>query len=54
MLHPLEKEVTNQPRKMVTLVWNTEDVMDVYASQFRPGEEHKFMEFPRDVSGLVA
>ena len=33
----LEKEVANPRRKMVTLLWNTEDVMDVHASQFQTG-----------------
>jgi glycine cleavage system aminomethyltransferase T len=40
----LEKEVSNPRRKMVTLVWNTDDVVDVYASQFRPGEAYMPME----------
>ncbi len=40
----LEKEVANPRRKMVTLEWNSEDVVDVYASQFRPGEHYLPME----------
>ncbi|MDR2751666.1 MAG: aminomethyl transferase family protein [Clostridiales bacterium] len=34
-------------RKTVTLIWNAEDVMEVYASQFRKDEEpYQYMEFP--------
>jgi glycine cleavage system aminomethyltransferase T len=40
----LEKEVANPRRKMVTLEWNAEDVVDVYAAQFRPGEHYMPME----------
>lgn len=40
----LEKEVANPKRKMVTLEWNTDDVIDVYASQFREGEHYTPME----------
>ncbi|MEC0183788.1 aminomethyltransferase family protein [Paenibacillus peoriae] len=39
----LEKEVANQRRKMVTLVWNPEDILDVYASQYQPGEPYMEM-----------
>ncbi len=35
----LEEEMASPRRKMVTLVWNAEDIIDVYASKFRPGEE---------------
>ena len=42
----LEKEVANPRRNMVTLVWNTEDVIDVYASQFMPGEPYQDMDAP--------
>jgi len=42
----LEKEVANPRRKMVTLVWNKEDIMDVYASQFQPGEPYANMDEP--------
>jgi glycine cleavage system aminomethyltransferase T len=40
----LEKEMEHPRRKMVTLVWNTEDVIDVYASQFRDGETYAWMD----------
>lgn len=36
----LEKEVANPRRKMVTLVWNKEDILDVYSSQYQPGEPY--------------
>lgn len=42
----LEKEKGNPHRKMVTLVWNTEDIIDVYASQFKPGEPYANMDKP--------
>ena len=43
----VEGEAANPRRKTVTLVWNKEDVLDVFASQFEPGEEYKHFEFPR-------
>lgn len=33
-------------RTIVTLEWNAEDVMDIFASHLRPGEEYKMLEFP--------
>lgn len=36
----LEKEVANPRRTMVTLVWNAEDIMDICASQYQPGEPY--------------
>ncbi|TYC83640.1 hypothetical protein FXB42_15415 [Acetobacterium wieringae] len=36
----LEKEAANPQRQMVTLVWNPDDIMDVHASQFKPGEHY--------------
>lgn len=42
----LEKEVANPRRKMVTLIWNEGDILDVFASQFRKGEEYRFMDIP--------
>ena len=42
----LEAEAAAPPRKTVTLRWNKEDVLDVIASQFEPGEEYKHFEFP--------
>jgi len=40
----LETEVASPQRKMVTLEWNVEDVVDVYASQFRSGEPYAWMD----------
>ncbi len=35
-------------RKKVTFEWNAEDVVDVIASRFRPGEDHyKWIDFPQ-------
>jgi len=45
----LEAIVANQQRKMVTLVWDKEDVKDVYASLFEAGDTCEFMEMPRSV-----
>lgn len=49
----LEVEVANPKRTMRTLVWNGEDVIDVYASLFRKGENFQFMEIPRDQRGFM-
>jgi glycine cleavage system aminomethyltransferase T len=40
----LEKEVAQPRRKMVTLEWNSQDVVDVYASQFVSGEHYAPLE----------
>lgn len=40
----LETEAENPRRAMVTLVWNAEDVADVYASHFSPGEPYPWMD----------
>ena len=45
----LEKIVVNPKRKMVTLEWNTEDVVDVYASQFRDETPYLPMDRPNDM-----
>lgn len=42
----VEAEAANPPRRTVTLRWNVEDVIDIYGSLFRPGEEYKTMELP--------
>ena len=42
----LEAEIDDPDRKKVTLVWDDEDVVDVYASLFREGETSKFMNMP--------
>ena len=42
----LEAEIDDPDRERVTLVWNSDDVLDVFASLFEEGETYKFMEFP--------
>jgi glycine cleavage system aminomethyltransferase T len=42
----LEKEAANPRRQMVTLVWDTEDIIDIYRSQFEPGEPYPNMDDP--------
>lgn len=49
----LEAEVANPRRVMRTLVWNAEDVVDIYASYFRAGQPYQFMEIPRDQRGFM-
>jgi vanillate/3-O-methylgallate O-demethylase len=44
----LERELAQPRRKLVTLVWNAEDCIDVHASLFRSGEvPYDFMDMPR-------
>ncbi len=49
----LEAEVAEPKRVMRTLVWNSEDVVDVYASLFRKGQPYHFMDMPRDQRGFM-
>ncbi len=42
----VEAEAADPKRKTVILRWNHEDILDVFASQFEPGEEYKYIEFP--------
>lgn len=42
----IEREHAAPKRTIVTLEWNVEDVMDIYASYFRPGEEYQMIEIP--------
>lgn len=42
----LELEVASPTRKMVTLRWNVDDIMDVARSQFEPGEHYMPMDAP--------
>lgn len=44
----LERYAAAPKRKIVTLEWNEDDVLDVYASQFRANADHQFMDFPAD------
>ena len=43
----LEAEVANPKRTIVTLEWSAEDIIDVYASQFRESIPYDYMEIPR-------
>jgi len=50
----LEPEVHEPRRTMVTLVWNAEDVADVYGSLFRKNTiPFQYMELPRNILGCV-
>ena len=42
----LEAEVAHPKRTVVTLEFNSEDMIDVYASLFRDGEPYDFMDIP--------
>lgn len=42
----LEREAAAPRRTVVTLEWCAEDVTDIYASLFRPGEEYKYIDLP--------
>lgn len=53
----LERELADPPRTIVTLRWNPDDVLDIYASLLRPGENYKTIELPTTPSwfgGLFA
>jgi vanillate/3-O-methylgallate O-demethylase len=47
----IEHELADPKRTVVTLEWDPEDVIDIYASLFRLGEEYKYLEAPT-VPGL--
>lgn len=50
----LEPEVAHPRRGIVTLVWNADDVADVYASLFRKESvPYQYMEMPRNILGCV-
>jgi glycine cleavage system aminomethyltransferase T len=42
----LKAEIASPKRTTVTLRWNSEDVMDVYASLLRPGDAYKPLDLP--------
>jgi glycine cleavage system aminomethyltransferase T len=42
----VEAEVASPQRTVVTLRWHPEDVIDIYASLLRPGEEFKTLDLP--------
>lgn len=45
----LEEYAANPKRTCVSLEWNKEDILDVYASQFEDGEPYQSMEEPNDM-----
>ena len=49
----LEEEVAHPRRVIRTLVWNAEDVVDIYASLFRAGKPYHYIEIPRDQRGFM-
>lgn len=48
----LEREAAQNRTTMVTLVWNPDDIADVFLSQFRPGEPYTPMPMPNDFNYL--
>ena len=42
----VERELANPQRTVATLRWNAEDVIDIYASHLRPGEEYRSIDMP--------
>jgi vanillate/3-O-methylgallate O-demethylase len=42
----LEKELADPKRTVATLVWNEDDVVDIYRSLFKPGEEYRTIDMP--------
>ncbi|MFB6352873.1 MAG: aminomethyl transferase family protein [Halobacteriales archaeon] len=42
----LEAEIENPQRRKVTLVWDGDDVVDVYGSLFSGGDTYQYMELP--------
>lgn len=46
----LEPLVENPTRATVTLVWDTDDVLDTYRSYLEPGDEYRMIEFPGEPS----
>lgn len=42
----VEAEMANPTRTIVSLIWNPEDLVDIYRSLWEDGEPYKYMEFP--------
>ncbi|MDR1638182.1 MAG: aminomethyl transferase family protein [Clostridiales bacterium] len=42
----VEEEVKNPKRTVVNLLWDPEDIIDIYASLFQKGEAYKLIELP--------
>lgn len=49
----LEKELAAPKRVIRTLVWNAEDIVDVYSSLYKEGAPYDFMEMPREQRGFM-
>lgn len=49
----LQEKIDEPHREKVTLIWDDEDVGDVYASLFREGKPYKYMELPRPLYGYA-
>lgn len=49
----LEREVANPRRKVATLNWNAEDVLDIYRSHFEEGQEYPFIDFRVELAALA-
>jgi vanillate/3-O-methylgallate O-demethylase len=49
----LEGELARPRRVIRTLVWNPEDVIEVYASLYRAEKPYHYMEIPRDQRGFM-
>jgi glycine cleavage system aminomethyltransferase T len=48
------QRIAEAPQRVLrTLVWNSDDVLDIHASLFRPGPNYTFMDMPRDQRGYV-
>lgn len=48
----LEEKMEHQTRDMVSLEWNVEDVIKIFASRFEDGEQYDYFEDINDISGL--
>ena len=48
----LEKELAKPLRKIVSLIWNTEDILDVQASLYRDEYPYKQINYPCAVPGM--
>ncbi len=49
----LEAEMANPRRTIATLRWHPDDVVDIYASLLRPGEDYKTIELPTTPSWKI-
>lgn len=49
----LEEETANPRRTIRTLVWNGDDVIDIFATLFKEGDHYPFMDMPRDQRGFM-